>query len=87
MAQDFYNAFQLDGIGNDTTINTIDIDGISFIAIQALEQRTRDQADEIKKLKAENAQLKMQTGTVAELGERLNALESAWKNIGKTAGK
>ena len=52
MAQDFYAAFQLDGIGNDTTINTMDIEGVNMIAIQALEKRTKEQAAEIKELKA-----------------------------------
>lgn len=53
MAQDFYKAFQLDGIGNDTTINTTDIDGVNMIAIQALEKRT-------VQLQQENDQLKSQ---------------------------
>ncbi len=43
MAQDFYAAFGKDKygtIGNDTTINSADFAGVSFIAIQALEKRT-----------------------------------------------
>jgi Head domain of trimeric autotransporter adhesin/Chaperone of endosialidase len=43
MAQDFYAAFGKDEygtIGNDTTINSADFAGVSFIAIQALEKRT-----------------------------------------------
>lgn len=40
MAQDFHAAFQLDGLANDTTINTVDIDGVNMVAIQALERRT-----------------------------------------------
>ena len=51
MAQDFYAAFGLDGIGNDTTINTTDIDGVNMAAIQALEKRTRE-------LQLENDQLR-----------------------------
>jgi hypothetical protein len=65
MAQDFYAAFKLDGIGNDTTINTIDIDGVNMVAIQALEQRTVD-------LQKENAQLKAQLQT---MNERMAAME------------
>lgn len=51
MAQDFYAAFGLDGVGNDTTINTVDMDGVNMAAIQALEARSR-------KLSAENNELK-----------------------------
>lgn len=40
MAQDFHAAFQLDGPENNTTINTVDIDGVNMAAIQALEKRT-----------------------------------------------
>ena len=53
MAQDFYNAFGKDKygtIGNDTTINQADFDGINFIGLQALEKRTAD-------LKTSNTQL------------------------------
>ena len=57
MAQDFYAAFQLDGIGNDSTINTGDIDGINMIAIQELEKRTADLKNENDRLKASVAEL------------------------------
>jgi Head domain of trimeric autotransporter adhesin/Chaperone of endosialidase len=43
MAQDFYAAFGKDDygtIGNDTTINQADFNGVNFIAIEALEKRT-----------------------------------------------
>jgi hypothetical protein len=43
MAQDFYAAFGLNG-QSDTTISTIDIDGVNMAAIQALKTRT----DELK---------------------------------------
>lgn len=46
MAQDFYAAFGKDkygNIGNDTTINSADFDGVNMIAIQALEKRTARQ--------------------------------------------
>jgi len=52
MAQDFYAAFGLDGIANDTTINTGDIDGVNMAAIQALEKRTRALQQENDQLKA-----------------------------------
>ena len=56
MAQDFYAAFGKDEygtIGNDTTINSADFAGVSFIAIQALEKRTQ----KIEALEKENANL------------------------------
>ena len=56
MAQDFYAAFGKDKygtIGNDTTINSADFAGVSFIAIQALEKRTellQKENEELKKM-------------------------------------
>lgn len=50
MAQDFYTAFGNDGIGtigNDTTINQADFDGVNLVAIQALVKRTEEQQKEI----------------------------------------
>jgi hypothetical protein len=73
MAQDFYAAFRLDGIGADTTINTVDIDGVNMVAIQALYAHVRA-------LEAENAALRQQqqqVGTAtAALEERLHRLEA-----------
>ena len=57
MAQDFYAAFgkdELGTIGNDTTINSADFDGVNLIAIQALEKRTQ----KIEQLEKENVELK-----------------------------
>ena len=57
MAQDFYAAFGKDEfgtIGNDTTINSADFDGVNLIAIQALEKRTQ----KIEQLEKENDVLK-----------------------------
>ena len=54
MAQDFYKAFGNDGvgtIGNDTTINQADFDGVNFAAIQALVLK-------MEKLEKENAEMK-----------------------------
>jgi len=53
MAQDFYKAFSFGE--SDTTITTVDIDGISLAAIQALALKTNElklKADEVEKLKA-----------------------------------
>ncbi len=55
MAQEFYSAFGNDGIGtigNDTTISSSDFDGINFIAIQALEKRSKEQVSSIQNLES-----------------------------------
>ncbi|WP_118953239.1 tail fiber domain-containing protein [Taibaiella helva] len=75
MAQDFYAAFQLDGIGNDTTINTVDIDGVNMAAIQALEIRSR-------KLSAENEALKSRVEQLeAELRHTTEASAATHKRL------
>ncbi|MCR5888296.1 tail fiber domain-containing protein [Hymenobacter sp. J193] len=56
MAQDFYAAFGHDAlgtIGNDSTINQADFDGVNLIAIQALYRQ-------VLELKADNARLRQQ---------------------------
>ncbi|TGE21718.1 hypothetical protein E5K00_15715 [Hymenobacter aquaticus] len=84
MAQDFYQAFGHDAlgtIGNDTTINQADFDGVNLIAIQALYRR-------VLALEAENAQLRRQVqarhpdqpgnapAPTAALEERVRRLEA-----------
>jgi hypothetical protein len=64
-AQNFRAAF---GLGaNETTIATVDADGVALAAAQALERRTAAQAQEIRALREENAALR----------ERLDRLEAA----------
>ncbi len=61
MAQDFYIAFGKDAlgtIGNDTTINQADFDGINLIGVQALEYRTSSNKRELDKLQQEVFRLK-----------------------------
>ncbi|SDL25408.1 tail fiber domain-containing protein [Siphonobacter aquaeclarae] len=65
MAQDFFAAFGHEGIGSDTTINTVDIDGVNMAAIQALHKRTET-------LKSENNVLRAK---LQKLEERLLLLE------------
>ena len=58
MAQDLYAAFHFGE--SDTTITTIDVDGISLLAIQALALKTtelKQKADEINQLKSQVEQL------------------------------
>jgi hypothetical protein len=62
MAQDFHAAF---GLGaNDTTIATVDADGVAFAAIQGLNQKL---ADELKRRDAENAELKARLEKLEQL--------------------
>jgi hypothetical protein len=69
-AQDFHAAF---GLGDtDKAIATVDADGVSLAAIQALEKRSREQAREIDGLKQANNELRermdrQQAETAAEL--------------------
>jgi len=68
MAQDFYAAFGNDGIGtigNDTTINQADFDGVNLVAIQALEKRTET-------LKTENERLQL---LIQKMQEEIDALK------------
>lgn len=61
MAQDFHAAFGKDmygSIGSDTTINQADFAGVSFVAIQALEKRTKQQEQRIEQLLKEIELLK-----------------------------
>lgn len=63
MAQEFYNAFGKDAhgtIGNDTTINQANLEGVMMIMIKALEERTSKQANEIAVLKTQNELLAAQ---------------------------
>jgi len=69
MAQDFYNAFHLNGPGNDTTINSLDIDGVNMAAIQGLKNRT----DNLKKVTDELLQAKTDNGIMADKVKDLEA--------------
>lgn len=76
MAQDFYKHFGEDKIGvigNDTTINTADFDGVAFAAIKALEERTRVLQKENEKLRN---QLKSQSENFASLKDEMKELRS-----------
>jgi hypothetical protein len=69
MAQDFYAAFQLGG--GDTTITSVDPDGVALAAIQGLNEKVeaRSQKSEasIQELKAENTELKARLETLERL--------------------
>jgi hypothetical protein len=70
VAQDFHTAF---GLGStDTSIATIDTDGVALAAIQGLHGRSREQSERIEQLESENAVLREELRTLAA---RLTALE------------
>jgi hypothetical protein len=69
-AQDFYHAF---GLGNsDTSIGTIDADGVALAAIQGLYRLSQEQGDRIQALEEENASLNQRLDS---LETRVSALE------------
>ncbi len=87
MAQDFNNAFGYDkygSIGNDTTVNPIDMIGIDMAAIQALVKRTNE-------LKIENEKLKNQLADQNRENENLHKsvaqLQTSFAEQQKLIGK
>jgi len=73
MAQEFFAAFGKDQygiIGDDTTINQADFDGINLIAIQALEKRTTE-------LKKGNDELKKEITGLKQTAEQLQTDNTA----------
>ncbi|MBK8943998.1 MAG: tail fiber domain-containing protein [Ignavibacteriae bacterium] len=84
MAQDFYSAFGNDGIGTigtDTTISATDFDGINFIAIQALEKRTKEQEVRIMELEKQNQELaKLNSEYKSDIEQIKNALNQVIAN-------
>ena len=75
-AQEFFAAFGNDGIGiigNDTTINSADFDGINLMAIQALEKRTAELRNKTAELESMKTELKA-------VKERLAKIEAMLQN-------
>lgn len=77
MAEDFQDAFDLDG--DDGSIATVDADGVAFAAIQGLSERVEDLRDQraadearIETLEAENESLRARLETFEE---RLDSLD------------
>jgi len=71
MAQDFYAAF---GLGeSDTSITTVDADGVALAAIQGLYQLSQEQAARIDALETQNASLQQR---LDDLESRVSALEA-----------
>ena len=84
MAQDFFSAFGNDGvgtIGNDTTISSADFAGVNFIAIQALEKRTRELMEKSKKVESLRHEIELLKAENLSLSQKIAALESAFKKL------
>ena len=69
MAQDFHAAF---GLGGETTINTLDTDGVALAAIQALAAEDSRQRTEVR---GQQEKIQALEQTIIELRARLEALE------------
>jgi len=67
MAQDFYAAFGLGG--SDTTITTVDPDGVALAAIQGLNEKLE------KQIEQQAAQMKEKEARINSLEDRLATLE------------
>jgi hypothetical protein len=81
-AQDFYSIFKLGE--SDTTITTVDIDGISLIAIQALSKKTlelKKKSEEIEMLRAHVERLEKEK---RNLEKRIEHIESKIKRTDDT---
>ena len=70
-AQDFRRAFGLGDSG--TGIATVDADGVSLLAAQALERRTREHAEALQRLSRENSQLRDELAALRARLERMEA--------------
>jgi hypothetical protein len=63
MSQDFSKAFRTLGMGDsETSINSVDAQGVAFAAIQGLNQIVKEKDAEIAKLKADIAAIKKRLG-------------------------
>ena len=74
-AQDFHAAF---GLGeSETRINTVDIDGVNLLAIQALERRTAALKNAQTQLREKTAELENVKSELAEMKAKMARFESA----------
>ncbi|QEC43602.1 tail fiber domain-containing protein [Pseudobacter ginsenosidimutans] len=87
MAQEFFAAYGQDQygiIGNDTTINQADLEGVMMILIHALEERTNQQNQEISKLKQTNILLQERLSAAEEQTKKIDLLIALLKNNNAT---
>lgn len=78
MAQDFYNAFGKDDhgvIGNDTTVSPLDLLGVAYSAIKALEKRTSELQLENKEMAAQIDSFKMMKTEMEKLQAAMEAIK------------
>jgi hypothetical protein len=91
MAQDFYAAFGTDKygtIGNDTTISQADMEGVSFIAIQALVKENEALKAKINQLENKNSTLNNELNVLkAELTTNLQETNNRMQEIEKLLRK
>lgn len=74
VAQDFHALF---GLGSDTTITTLDTDGVMLVALKALEARTAELQEANADLQAETSALKADNALLLERIERIEQLITA----------
>jgi hypothetical protein len=72
MAQDFHQAFEVGE--NDTSISTVDEEGVALAAIQGLNQKVEEQKDQLKD------ELKAKEAAIQALQQRLERLEKLVSN-------
>ena len=84
MAQDFNTAFGKDKygvIGNDTTVNPIDMIGIDMAALQALVKRTTELKNENEKLKDKDEAINKKLAEVTELKKEIESLRQSMAQL------
>ena len=78
MAQDFYNAFGKDdygNIGNDSTVSPLDLLGVAYSAIKALEKRTEVLQQQNDRLTTELQTLRLMKTEMVKLKEDIEAVK------------
>ena len=84
MAQEWFSAFGHDGrgsIGNDTSLASADVDGIAYIAIQALERRTNELRDALQRHSIAMEELRRKDEEIVSLKQQFTALKTAVDDI------
>ncbi|HEY0594054.1 MAG TPA: tail fiber domain-containing protein [Thermoanaerobaculia bacterium] len=82
VAQDFHAAF---GLGSETTLATLDVDGVTLAAIQAVEQRTADLRADIAELREQLREINAENRRLREQLEKRTADAEAVANELKAA--
>ena len=83
MAQDFYSAFGKDeygDIGNDSTVSPLDLLGVAYSAIKALEKRTETLQAQNNSMAEQIIAFKIMKGEMEKLQEAVEAIKIKIKN-------